>query len=258
VKALPVAVLSLRRALAERAPVVGRVLLYVALLVVFSRLWIVVDPRAHGLAFASAMAVWYLAITELVVLSIPWLHQSVEDDVRTGDVAYRIARPMSYLTLRLSEGVGEYAARFALLLVVGLAIVPALAGRGPGDPRALATALALAFTGGLLLVALQLLVGYCAFWMQEAAPLHWIAQKFTFVFGGLLFPLDIYPDVLQPIAKATPFAAALYGPARLLLHFDAGLALSTLAAQLVWGAGLFGILVVVHRRAVRSIEVGGG
>jgi len=258
VKALAVTVMSLRRTLADRAPVIGRALFYVVLLGVFSRLWAVVDPAKRGLGFGPAMAFWYLAITELVTLAVPWVHQVVEEDVRSGDVAYRIARPMSYLSLRLSEGVGEYAARFGALLLLTLTVVPLLAGRWPGDPVALAAAIALAFTGGLLLVALQLLVGYAAFWMQEAAPLHWIVQKLLFVFGGLLFPLDIYPAWMQPVAKATPFASALYRPAHLLLGFDGARVAGTLLSQVGWGAAILVVLLVVHRRAVRAIEVGGG
>src|SRR5690606_30324810 len=81
---------------------------------------------------------------------------------------------------------------------------------------------ALAFVPlGLLAVALLVVVGtgvgLTAFWLQDASPVYWVWQKLLFTLGGLILPLALYPDWLAALARWTPFAAALNGPASLLL-----------------------------------------
>ena len=58
---------------------------------------------------------WYLAITEWVILSLPPIHLRIESDVRTGDIAYRLPRPISYLGSRLAEEAGDVALRMTTL-----------------------------------------------------------------------------------------------------------------------------------------------
>jgi ABC-2 type transport system permease protein len=40
------------------------------------------------------------------------------------------------------------------------------------------------------------------------------------VLGGVLVPLELFPEPLGSIARALPFAALLYGPARTIVKFD--------------------------------------
>jgi ABC-type uncharacterized transport system permease subunit len=52
--------------------------------------------------------------------------------------------------------------------------------------------------------------GLCAFFLETTSPLYWGWQKLGFAFGGLMFPLDTYPDTLRGTALATPFPSLLY------------------------------------------------
>src|SRR4051812_36434523 len=83
---------------AEPAELIGRVAFFFMILGVFSALWGAVGQNGAGPAAANARSamVWYLAITEWVLLSAPMLHFEIEAEVRRGDVAYQIARPVSY------------------------------------------------------------------------------------------------------------------------------------------------------------------
>ena len=76
--------------------------------------------------------------------------------------------------------------------------------------------------------------------------------------GGLLLPLQFYPDLFVSIARLTPFAALLAGPASLataepLMH------VAVLAVALAFWA-LVGWLVAgaAFARAVRRLHVNGG
>jgi len=258
VKYAAIAWLALRRSVAARGPILGRLVFFWVLMLIFSRLWAAVAPAARGEMGTAAGYVWYLAITELVALGVPLLYLGIEQDLRRGDIAYRIGRPMSYPGAKLAEGLGEYLVRFAALATLGLLGTWVLAGGLPADPRGLIWAVPLAFLSGLMMLVVQTLIGLSAFWLQDAAPVHWIVQKLLFVFGGLMIPLSIYPKWLHAVADATPFSAALYGCGRLVLHYDAALVVDTAWRLAGWMVLLLFLLVVVYRRSLAVLTVNGG
>ena len=170
--------IAARHALAARGGLLGRLLFYWALMTIFSQLWVAVGPGD------AAGYVWYLAITELVALGVPQVYIGIEQDVRRGDIAYRIGRPISYVASKLAEGAGEFAIRFAALATFGMAGTWLLCGQLPAEPWSLAFAVPLAFLAGLLMLVLQALIGLSAFWLQDAAPVYWIVQKLLFISAG--------------------------------------------------------------------------
>ena len=253
-----VAWLAARQGFAARGAILGRVGFYWVIMLIFSRLWVAVAPETRGEMGRAVEYVWYLAITELVALGVPMLYLGIEQDVRRGDIAYRLGRPISYAWAKLAEGVGEFAVRFAFLATIGMAGAWLFAGGLPADPRGLAWAVPLAFLAGLMMLVIQTMIGLSAFWLQDAAPVYWIMQKFLFIFGGLMIPLSIYPDWLHSVADFTPFSAALYGCGRLVLHYDPALALDTAWRLVAWTALLGVILSWVYRRSLTALTVNGG
>lgn len=244
--------IAARQALAARGGLLGRLLFFWALMTIFSQLWIAVGPEY------AVNYTWYLGITELVALGVPQIYIGIEQDVRRGDIAYRIGRPISYVGSKIVEGAGEFAVRFAVLATFGMAGTWLLCGQLPAEPWSLAFAIPLAFMAGLLMLILQALIGLSAFWLQDAAPVYWIVQKLLFIFGGLMIPLSVYPGWLHDIADATPFSAMLYGCGRLVLDFDPALAVDTAWRLAAWAVLLLGLLILVYRRSLTALTVNGG
>jgi hypothetical protein len=74
------------------------------------------DVRALT-GFTIAQLIWYLAFTEAITMSVPALGEvEVDREVRSGDIAYRLVRPLSYPLFHLATGLGERVLRFALSL----------------------------------------------------------------------------------------------------------------------------------------------
>lgn len=253
-----VAATAARQTWAARAELWTRIALYAAIVLVFSRLWAAVGAEGALGAYGPAAFLWYLALTEWLAIGTPHLYLTIEEDVRRGDVAYQLARPGSYLSTKLAEGFGEGAVRMAAVGVAGFGIAWLCAGRLPADPRGLLLAVPLAASAFCVLLLFQVAVGLAAFPLQEASPVYWIFQKLLFVFGGLLFPLEVYPDWLSTIAYWTPFEPLLHGVGRAAYGFDPAAALATAARQLAWGVALFCAVGWFYRRAVRRLEVNGG
>lgn len=270
------AALGVRQARAEPGELLGRVVFFAMILGVFSAVWRAVaemgvggsvmgvggSPNTYhpspvtGLANPHEM-LWYLAMTEWVVMTAPLIHFPIEEDIRRGDVAYQIARPASWLGARLAHGLGALVVRAPVLLAVACGVAWLYAGP-PGRPAGLLIAIVFGLVAAVVMTVFHLAIGVVAFWLGDVAPAYWIWQKLLFVLGGLLLPLPFYPELFVRVALLTPFPAFLAGPASLATHaplMHAGLLALILA---FWGVVGWSIARAAFARAVRRLHVNGG
>jgi ABC-2 type transport system permease protein len=252
------AALAARQRLAERGLLAGRAAFYGVILFVFSRLWdaVLEDEAIPGIE--RHQLVWYLAITEWIILSIPPLHTDVEDDVRRGDLAYRLARPVAYPLAKLAEGMGDLVVRQASLAPAGLLFALLLTGRLPAAPAHMLWLLPLGLGAGVLALVIHFAIGLTSFWLHDCRPIHWVWQKATFLLGGLLLPLELYPPWLRAAAELSPVPAMLHGPGSVALGLDAPEIALVLARQLLWLCVALVGLAWLFRRGVARLEIGGG
>jgi len=257
-KYLALAGSGLRRGLSERSILVGRAVFLGVILFTFSRIWSLIGARDSLPGVGTRELIWYLALTEWVVLGTPPMFLAIERDVRSGDFACRLVRPVSYVGAQVAEAIGESALRMAALAPAGVAGALLLGGGLPADPRGLWLAVPLALLGSLIATLSMTVVGLSAFWVVDTNPCFLVWQKLVFILGGLLFPLEIYPEWLQRIAHATPFPLICWAPGRMALGWDPALALESGLEGLVWLALLSGLIVLVSRRARARLTVAGG
>jgi ABC-2 type transport system permease protein len=250
-----------RSELAYSAVNVSRIIFMATVLYVFMRLWSVVyegagTDRLGGLT--QTQMLWYLVATESILMSMPRLWYEVDQDVRTGSLAVQLVRPLSYVASHFGRSTGERLVRFAMNIVMGSII--ALLFAGPIDFSAtgllmfllvLPMAFVIDFFGALL-------VGLCAFWLESTQGIALIYSRLMMLLGGLMVPLDLYPDAVQPFLRALPFAAILHAPGRMLVAPSVGLFLQCLALQavcvVVYGAAAYAL----QTYALRRLFVNGG
>jgi ABC-2 type transport system permease protein len=248
-----------RHALSQRWDALGRAGFYVVLLLIFAGLWRAVFREAGRPPGAGPVEMlWYLALTEWIVLSLPLVHQDVEDDVRSGDIAYLLPRPLSYVGARLAEATGTLLVRMAVLAPIGFGLAWALAGSLPEDPGRLAIAVPLGVAAAFVATTFLVAIGVSAFWLQDSAPLAWIWQKLSFVLGGLILPLAVYPDWLRRIAEWTPFHPLVAGPAGAALGLDPASPGSIALRIAAWGVVAVVLARTLFVRGLRVLDVNGG
>ena len=250
--------LSVRQTFAQRAAWLGRAVFIVVILVIFSRLWVALEEAGALGSARAADLLWYLAITEWIVIGLPLTHLSIEADVRSGDLAAVLPRPLPWIAVKVAEGLGSLIVRLLSLGVAGFVTAWLLAGGPPSDPRGLLLALPLGLLAGTLGTLFHALIGLSSFWITDCSPVHWVFQKFCFLLGGLVIPLSVYPGWLRTLAEVTPFAPLLSGPGRMAFGWDPALALQTAALLVVWSAFAWLLLAWVGGRALKQLDVGGG
>ena len=95
-------------------------------------------------------------------------------------------------------------------------------------------------------------LGLVAFWTTRASALFEIVTTAELLLSGRLVPMELMPPWVQALSNWLPFRWTFQGPIDVVIgRVDGGGALSVLAAQLLWIAGLGLLLAIVWKRAVR-------
>lgn len=96
-----------------------------------------------------------------------------------------------------------------------------------------------------------------SFWIEDTTPFQWLYDKVILVVGTI-FPIEIFPESLQPLFKLTPIYTVCYGPAKLIVDFSAEKCAEILAAQILYLAAGCGLMFLIYRKGVRKLYVNGG
>jgi ABC-2 type transport system permease protein len=242
-----------RSSLAYRSEIILRSSFMAVILYIFLRLWTVVyadseqdrtTGRIAGLSLQQML--WYLVITEAVLMSSPRVWGEVDQDVRTGRLAVQLVRPVSYVGAHLSRAIGERVVRFTINMAVGSAIALILVGPIPLSARGLgmfAIVLPMAF---LLDFLGMFLVGLSAFWLESSAGVALIYSRALMMLGGMFLPLQVYPNAVQPLLRLLPFASMVSAPGSMFVNPSTQLLRQSLVTQ--------GVAVLVYALVVRLVQ----
>ncbi len=245
------------QAATERGELYGRALFFAAILAVFTALWRAVAEAGMPLAAEPAQMVWYLAASEWILMSTPARHLEIQEEIRRGDVAYQLSRPVSFPRATLAQCLGTLAVRGPVLGAVAFACAFLFTGTAP-SVHALLWLVPFGVCASLVLAELYVAMGMMSFWLTDATPLYWVLGKLLFILGGLMLPLELYPSWLQVIARYTPFPYLLAGPAGFLLRAPSSSALALGAALVAWAVFLGALVELLFWRARRSLQLSGG
>jgi ABC-2 type transport system permease protein len=196
-------------------------------------------------------------LAETIELSRPRFAQAIAQSVKDGSIAYLLCKPYDFLLYQMSVNAGDTVFRMLLTGTFGSALIWYMMGPPPDPSGWLLTLIAIA-AGWVINFCLTALIGLAAFVTEEVAPFEWIYQKFIFILGGMMIPIDFYPAWLQTIARATPFAYVMYGPARLFVDPSLERFVTLLIGQLIWIFCLGLIVALTYRRGLRRLAINGG
>src|SRR5579884_2056052 len=171
-----VMLLTVQTSLAYPLDAFARAGFMAVIMLVFIQLWTATFKLSGYSAYAGfdlRRIVWYLVITETVVLSCPRTFDKVDLEVKGGDIAYTLTRPYTYALFHAAG----YFGNVLLTLPANFAVGAALAWIAVGpSPLGLAAWPALVATG-LLAIALnfvvELVIGLLAFWFEDTYAFYW-------------------------------------------------------------------------------------
>jgi ABC-2 type transport system permease protein len=241
--------------------VIFRALFLIALIYILGQLWKTTFAQHNSSllkGFTVNTMIWYLAAAETVATSMPALTRRIDQEVRSGELAYLLGRPCSYSLYNFAHYLGERLVRLVLNGAVAATVALVFAG-----PPQLTWMGVIAWPLMVLLaISIEFVcyfaIGLLAFWTENTQPFSFIFSRLTLVLGGVLAPIEVFPQPLRSIAQVLPFSTMLYGPARTLVHFDATVFVVLLLQQgmtlIVAGLILTGLYTLVTRR----VSINGG
>jgi ABC-2 type transport system permease protein len=246
--------------LAYPGEIIWRSLAILLFLWVFTFLWRVAYSNSETLVLAGLSlrdTLWYLMVAEAIELSRPRFAATIAQSVKDGSISYILNKPYDFLLYQMSVNAGDTIFRIILTVIFGSSLVWIMAGPPP-DPRGWPLTIIAITAGWLINFCITSIIGLAAFITEEVAPFMWIYQKFIFILGGMMIPIDFYPTWLQTLAKATPFAYIMYGPARLFVTPEFERFFQLLIGQLAWLVGLGILVTFLYRRGLRRLVINGG
>jgi ABC-2 type transport system permease protein len=234
---------------------------FVFIMFIYLMLWRnIYAQKGSSIAGLSLNAmIWYLIVTELVTLSRTDIHVQVNEDVKSGNIAYLLNKPYNYVLYCFSYFVGEIGIKLLTNGIIGLSMGFIYVGTLKNFNFA-----------HLPFIFLSLIVGCCinffiyitlaltSFWFEENTAFFWIYSKLVFTLGGMLVPIELFPNWLQKVSKCLPFAYVTYVPARLTVDFSFQNFYQQFSIQLVYLAVFFTLAMTLYRKGAKNLNVNGG
>ncbi len=236
-----------------------RFCVYTLLAWVMISLWKVIYASGHGPSGITLHDMgWYNGIVQMMFFLSPRLFIIIDEDVRSGNIGYFLNRPMPYLWMRLSEGLGSLCVHLILFFTLGLVFLYFYLGSWPSHGvESVVMALALLVGGSILHLLFQVCCGLSTFWTNDAVFVYNTYMKIILLLGGIYLPIHLYPSFMPVgLIELLPFSSMVGAPASLLI--GVGNFWEILALQIFWIIAIFIFLNYLYAVCLKKVEVHGG
>ncbi len=202
--------------------------------------------------------VWLGQATLLLVLFRP--DREVRDMIRSGTVAYELVRPVDLYRLWYARSLAARTAptllrMMPILLIGGLFFgMRAPVSLGCGGLWVLSTLAAV-----LLSSAIGTLMTVSMLWTISGEGVNRLTMAALWILSGIVVPLPLFPDWMQPLLSILPFRGMMDTPFRIYMaHIPPAQAAGAIVHQLAWTLGLVTFGRWLLARATRALVVQGG
>ena len=185
------------------------------------------------------------------------------ESITSGNIAYELCRPCDIYAMWFAKNMAIRLSRMVLrclpiLLVAAVLPSPFNITLPPDWPSAVLFLISV-LLGFLVLIAFSMLIYISAFYTISPMGIRFLATSVTEFFAGAVVPIPFFPETLQPVIYALPFASMQNTPFLIYTgHISGTAALQSIALQIVWFAVLLTVGRILMRRALRNVVVQGG
>lgn len=235
---------------------------FIVMMFVFLNLWeyIYSDSSQVINGYTMSQMIWYVLITETLWFGTrnKTLMKQINQDIKSGNIAYNINKPYNYVFYIIAKHLGEITIKFTAFSIIGIIMGMVFVGtiqefNFANLPLILIAILLGVFINSVLRIAISLI----SFWIEDSTPFHWVYDKLILVVGTL-FPIEMFPTFIRPILQCTPIFVVTYGPAKLLIDFTMGKFIQVLVAQAIYLVITIAVVLILYKKGAKKLNVNGG
>ncbi|MEK7544712.1 MAG: ABC-2 family transporter protein [Patescibacteria group bacterium] len=211
--------------------------------------------------YTLPMMITYYVITKLFNrLTTTYSEERIAKDIKDGNLSQFLTRPINYAVLKFGERMGIRIVNAALYipaygLVFYLLRNTIVAPASAGALGVITIILAINIFSHFLLARI---LGSAAFFMLETRALFGLKENIITLISGYMFPLFLFPELLQKFLMLTPFPYYYYFPMQVYFGLLSKTEiLQGIAIQTFWMFALFFIGEAVWKKGLKKYEAVG-
>ncbi|QAA31591.1 ABC transporter permease [Clostridium manihotivorum] len=236
-------------------------LFFVFIMFIYLMLWrnIYGSKGSTVAGFTLNQMIWYLVFTELVTLTRTDIHLQINDDVKSGNIAYLLNKPYNYVAYCFSYFIGELGIKLLTNGVIGILIGLIFVGPLQSFNLAFLPFIFLSLILGCIInFFIYTSIALLSFWFEDNNAFFWIYSKLIFTLGGMLMPIEFFPNWLKTISHFLPFPYVTYVPAKLAVSFSFYDFFRGFSVQLVYLVVFVLLSATMYGKGAKSLNVNGG
>jgi ABC-2 type transport system permease protein len=185
------------------------------------------------------------------------------DGIMFGNIAYELCRPIDLYAMWFTKNMAIRLSRVILrclpiLTVSALLPYPFNLTLPPNLLYGVLFIISI-FLGFFVLIAFSMLIYISAFYMLSPMGIRILATSVIEFFAGAVIPLPFFPEALQPIMYALPFASMQNAPFLIYTGHTTGFeVVRSILLQIIWLVILLAVGRLLMKRALKKVVVQGG
>ena len=219
-----------------------------------------VFQHSQTIAGYTLTTTWaYIVLVQALVMVVPqWGTVGVAEDIRTGQVAMDLSRPVNYYGMVMAKrfGVSVFHLLARGVPVVGIGYLLGI-WQPPDVPMSRWWYFAMSLSLSIFLAnSIHFLVELTGFWLESSRGPKVVLMGVIYFLSGAVMPIAFFPDWARQIASWLPFAYTLNAPIEIALATTS--VWSTMVAQALWVLILVAMCQFAFALGVRKITLHGG
>lgn len=185
------------------------------------------------------------------------------DSITSGNIAYELCRPCDIYAMWFTKNMAIRLSRVLLrcfpILLAAVFLPAPFHLTLPPDCLSGILFLVSVTLGFLVLISFSMLIYISAFYTISSIGIRILATSVIEFFAGAIIPIPFFPEALQPMMYALPFASMQNTPFLIYTgQISGGEILKSIVLQLIWLAVLILIGRLLMKRALKKVIVQGG
>lgn len=212
----------------------------------------------------SALSTYIWMQQAFLALFMAWnFDNEIFESITSGSIAYELCRPCDIYSMWFTKSMATKLSKAVLrcfpILIVAVFLPEPFNVTLPANWTAGILFLVSAILGVLVLVSFSMLIYISAFYTISPMGIKILAGTIGEFLAGAIIPIPFFPENLQPIINALPFASIQNTPFLIYTGYISGTeALQSVMLQLVWLVVLAVAGRILIARALKKVVVQGG